>query len=187
MILRSPTTEYELHPAGIFPAVCVDVIDLGMQVSEWMGKERVTQRVRIVFETADSGAGPGQLSRSFTASLHQKSRLAEFLGKWRGRPVIPGDSIDLDHLIGVSCTLVVSHQQRNDGAGLYASIDAISRPTRKMVASGQYDPKAAREQLAEKQVRAAQGPGPAGPGGRPAAPAAVAAPAKAAVEPEVGF
>ncbi|MGZ4973508.1 MAG: hypothetical protein ACXWDN_12175, partial [Limisphaerales bacterium] len=88
------------------------------------------------------------IGKRFTASLHTKSRLAEFLGKWRGRPVVPGETIDLSKLIGASCTLVVSHQLDLSGQP-YGAIDAISKPTKKVTPSGQYDPAAARQRIAQ--------------------------------------
>jgi len=68
-------------------------------------------------------------SKTFTASLHPKAKLAEFLGKWRGavsgREHRPGETHRRE------CTLVVSHQQNMVGR-TYASIDAVSKPTKKL-------------------------------------------------------
>ncbi len=100
------------HPEGIHPAVCVDVIDMGLLETEFQGQRRLVPKVRIVFETeqkTDEGANY-TLSKTVTASLHPKARLAELLGKWRGRPIVPGETIDLSRLLGASATLVVSHQ-----------------------------------------------------------------------------
>lgn len=44
------------------------------------------------------------VSKNFTASLHPKAKLAEFLGKWRGRLVVPGETIELAKLIGAPNT-----------------------------------------------------------------------------------
>jgi len=70
--------------------------------------------------------------------------------------VLVGETIDLNRLLGVSCTLVVSHQQSVQGAQpgrIYASIDAISKPTKKLTPSGKYDPLEARERLAETRAK----------------------------------
>jgi len=133
------------HPEGIFAAVCVDVIDLGLRRVEYRGEEKVVPKLRIIFETDDGETR--WLSRSATASLHPKSRLAELLGKWRGKPFLPGEEFDTRNLIGASATLVVSQQARMDGTGMYANIDAISRPTRKVTPSGKYNPDEAREKI----------------------------------------
>ena len=205
------TTEFAPHPEGIHPAVCVDVIDLGMVETEFQGQRSLKPKLKVVFESEQKTAdGRGcTVSRRFTASLHPKARLAEFIGKWRGRPVVPGESIDLSKLIGACCTLVVSHQQNPQGR-TFASIDAISKPTRKVTLSGGYDPAAARQRMADWAAKQGTGvpatavaprgmqpdptPLPSGGGARPpksGAPVAVAAPAAGGpntdFDPEVGF
>jgi hypothetical protein len=187
--------DFKPHVEGIHPAVCVDVIDLGLVETEFQGERRLVNKVRIFFETEQKNEEGKNciITRTFTASLHPKARLAEFLSKWRGRPVVPGESIDLAKLIGANCTLVVSHQQNMVGR-TYASIDAVSKPTKRLVASGQYDPVAARQRVAEwkaKEQAASHGAGsPKAEGRNPnhgaAAPAAQAAPQQATPQPKSG-
>jgi hypothetical protein len=207
--------DFKPHPEGIHPACCVDVMDLGMVETEFQGERRVVPKVRVVFESEQPTEDGRRctVSKNFTASLHPKAKLAEFLGKWRGRPVVPGETIDLAKLIGASCTLVISHQQNPTGR-TYASIDAVSKPTRKVTPSGHYDPAAARQRYAEWSSRTATGPAARGSvqqpgvrsqdsgfrsaspptqsaGGRGVVPpksgAPVAAPAGGEFDPEVGF
>jgi hypothetical protein len=148
--------DFKPHVEGIHPAVCVDVIDLGLVESEFQGQRRLVHKVRVFFETEQRNEEGKNciISKTFTASLHPKAKLAEFLGKWRGRPVVPGESIDLAKLIGANCTLVISHQQNLVGR-TYASIDAVSKPTKKLTASGSYDPAMARQRIAEWKAREA--------------------------------
>jgi hypothetical protein len=184
------------HPEGIHPAVCVDVMDLGLVETEFQGQRRLVNKVRLVFESeARTEEGkPCSVSKNFTASLHPKAKLAEFLGKWRGRPVQPGESIDLAKLIGASCTLVISHQQNLAGR-TYAAIDAVSKPTRKVAASGTYDPAAARQRYAEWKAKRPADAGSSMPETRNPKPAAQPsppapkppAPTAPAFDPEVGF
>lgn len=157
MVLQCKETT-KPHAEGIFPAVCVDVIDLGLVESEFQGQKRLVSKVRVVFETQERNDDGKNctLSKTFTASLHPKAKLAEFLGKWRGRPVVPGESIDLAKLIGAGCTLVISHQQNMVGR-TYASIDAVSKPTKRVAPSGHYDPALARQRIAEWKARESQG------------------------------
>jgi hypothetical protein len=205
--------DFKPHPEGIHPGVCVDVIDLGLVETEFQGEKRMVNKVRLVFET-EQKAEDGRnctVSKNFTASLHPKAKLAEFLGKWRGRPIVPGETIDLAKLLGACCTLVISHQQNLVGK-TYASIDAVSKPTKKLAASGGYDPAAARQRVQEwkaKQGKAVEsretrvgghptrpevfGVAPKTAGGAPALPASksaaapVAAAATADYDPEIGF
>jgi len=152
-MLLQCTEAKRLHPAGIFLAVCVDVIPLGLRVVIYNGKERLAYQVRLVLETQVPGSPPQYLARTFTASLSVSARLNEFLSQWRGRPIVPGDSIDLEKLIGVPATLVVSHQPRRDGNGTFASIDAVSRATKHVIPSGTYDRAAAHAWVEEENSR----------------------------------
>jgi len=150
--------DFKPHPEGIHPAVCVDVMDLGLVETEFQGQKRMVNKVKLVFES-EQKTEEGKactVSKNFTASLHPKAKLAEFLGKWRGRPVVPGETIDLAKLLGACCTLVISHQQNMVGK-TYASIDAVSKPTKKVAASGTYDPAMARQRFAEWKARQANG------------------------------
>ena len=146
--------DFKPHIEGIHPAVCVDVIDLGLVETEFQGQKRLVNKVRLVFETEQRNEEGRNctLSRSFTGSLHPKAKLSDFLGKWRGRPVMPGESIDLAKLIGACCTLVISHQ-KNFAGRTYASIDAISKPTKSVAASGAYDPVAMRQRIEEWKAK----------------------------------
>jgi hypothetical protein len=166
--------DFKPHVEGIHPAVCVDVIDLGLVETEFQGQRRLVNKVRLVFETEQRNEEGKNcvISKTFTASLHPKAKLAEFLGKWRGRPVVPGESIDLAKLIGANCTLVISHQQNMVGR-TYASIDAVSKPTKRVAPSGHYDPAMARQRIAEakaKETQNAECRTQNGPGGRPPSP-----------------
>src|SRR6516164_6757425 len=149
--------DFKPHVEGIHPAVCVDVIDLGLVESEFQGQRRLVHKVRVFFETEQRNEEGKNciISKTFTASLHPKAKLADFLSKWRGRPVVPGESIDLAKLIGANCTLVISHQQNLVGR-TYASIDAVSKPTKRLVASGGYDPVATRQRIAEWKAKEMQ-------------------------------
>lgn len=196
------------HPEGVVGGVCVDVVDLGVMEDEWNGQRRMVQKLRLLFETdyRDEAGKAGLIAKTFTMSLHPKSKLAGFLGGWRGRPVVPGDSVDLQKLIGASCTLVISHRQNMVGR-TYASIDAVSKPTKKVAPSGQYDPAETRRRIAEWKAKdaAAAARVPAAGAARPLSPvgaafprsggAPVAAPKSEAAgaaasgdfDPEVGF
>ena len=159
--------DFKPHPEGIHPAVCVDVMDLGLVETDFQGQKKMVNKVKLVFES-EQKTDDGKVctvSKNFTASLHPKAKLAEFLGKWRGRPVVPGETIDLAKLLGASCTLVISHQQNMTGK-TYASIDAVSKPTKKVAASGTYDPATARQRYAEWKTKQAGGQKPA-VGGQP--------------------
>ena len=200
MILQCKDSgDFKPHPEGIHPAVCVDVIDLGLVETDFQGQKKMVNKVKLVFESEQKTEDGKNctVSKNFTASLHPKAKLAEFLGKWRGRPVVPAETIDLAKLLGASCTLVISHQQNMSGK-TYASIDAVSKPTKKVAPSGTYDPAAARQRFAEWKAKQAGGQPAAAPqASAPQQQAAAPAPTKSAApassgpntnyDPEVGF
>ena len=185
--------DFKPHPEGIHPAICVDIMDLGLVESDFQGQKKMVNKVKLTFESeakTDDGK-PCTVSKNFTASLHPKAKLADFLGKWRGRPVAPGESIDLQKLMGACCTLVISHQ-KNLAGKTYASIDAVSKPTKKVAASGTYDTAAARQRYADWKAKQQAVPAPkaAAPVATPPVNAPVksnAAPAAPDFDPEVGF
>ena len=166
--------DFKPHPEGIHPAVCVDVMDLGLVETDFQGVKKLVNKVKVVFETEmkTTDGSDSTVAKSFTASLHPKSNLSGFLSKWRGRPVAPGESIQLEKLIGACCTLVISHQKSLSGK-TYASIDAVSKPTKKITPSGQYDPAAARKRYADWKAKQV---GPSGLAPAPTASAPVASP-----------
>ena len=188
--------DFKPHPEGIHPAVCVDVMDLGLVETDFQGVKKMVNKVKLTFESEAKGddGKPCTVSKNFTASLHPKAKLSEFLGKWRGRQVAPGETIGLDKLIGASCTLVISHQQNLSGK-TYAAIDAVSKPTKKVTPSGTYDPAAARQRYADWKAKQQAGPAPTAAAPVAAPQANAPAPVKSGAattppadfDPEVGF
>ena len=192
--------DFKPHVEGIHPAVCVDVIDLGLVETEFQGQKRIVNKVRVFFETEQRNEEGKNcvVSKTFTASLHPKAKLADFLGKWRGRPIVPGESIDLTKLVGANCTLVISHQKNMVGR-TYASIDAVSKPTKRLVPSGAYDPVMARQRIAEWRAKEMQNgglrvenstspqPSPQGREGEPPKSGAPVTAPEPEFDPEVGF
>ena len=151
MVITKPTSpggSFKPHPEGIHPAVLVGVIDQHKHQTEYQGRQKSVQKLRLVFET-EAPTDDGRrctVSKSFTASLHEKSRLFEFVSKWFGRP--PTGDLDLNALKGKCCTLVISHQEGQSGK-IYANIDAVSKPTKKLEPSGSYDEAAEQERYDE--------------------------------------
>ena len=154
LVLKNKGGDFTPHPEGIHAAVCVDVMELGLMWSEFKGAAKLQPKVKIVFESealAPNGVR-STVAKTFTASLHAKAKLAEFLGKWRGRPVGEAEEIDLSKLIGASCTLVVG-QQANVQGKVYANIDAISKPTKMVKPSGVYNAAEARARWQEWRAK----------------------------------
>lgn len=75
-------------PAGQYLAVCVGVFDLGEQYSEkfknYSPKLMITFDIPAVTVEVDGKQEPRQLSREFTISGKQNSKLREFISSWNG-------------------------------------------------------------------------------------------------------
>jgi hypothetical protein len=163
MILQNTATNFPPPPEGVHNAVCVDVIDLGMQETEW----GIKPKLKLTFEletSAEDGHG-FWVSKSFTASLHPKATLAQFLSKWRGKPIAENEKIDLGVLIGVSAMLVLQHVQNDVTGKIYAVIDTVAKPQKKQTPRGKYDGAAARVKIQEYANRAKDNAAPSRSGG----------------------
>jgi hypothetical protein len=183
------STKFTLHPAGIAPAVCVDVIDRGEQPGfEGNGVRHV---LMVVFESEEKDDEGNRLtiSRTFTASLNPKASLNKFLAQWRGKAIATGEEIDLDRLLGKSVNLVITHVQGQDGQ-TRAKIEAAAPCKQKVTPSGHYDGDALRHRLAEKDKERGMNqpatPAPAKPMPSPA-PAPSPAPVAEVEEDDVPF
>ena len=117
-------------PEGSHPAVCVDVVDLGVLVTTFNGVTRRKPMVKYVFQIEENmeNGKPFVVSRRFTISLHKKAALRAAIESWRGRALTETeirDGFDLESLIGSACLLNVVHVAR-DGA-TFANVSSIMR------------------------------------------------------------
>ena len=115
-------------PAGTWPAVCVDVIDLGQMDNPW--REEKVHKIRLVWQISERmpDGRPYLVSRMYTASLHEKSSLRKDLSSWRGQDFKTEElaGFDLENVLGVGCLLSVMQQTGNDGQ-VYANVVAVMR------------------------------------------------------------
>jgi hypothetical protein len=118
-------------PEGIHQAVCVDVVNLGLQKSVWQGRDTLRHMARIVFqiEARKPDGGRFQVSASFNLTLDERGRLRPFLEAWRGRRFTDEElthGFDIERLIGVNAYVQILHATR--GGNTYANIQSIMPP-----------------------------------------------------------
>lgn len=124
-------TEYELPPAGLHAAVCVDYIDEGFKPTKFGDKHKV----RYVFQIDEKNSQGRRhtVSAWFNKSLHEEASLRKFLEQWRGRPF--GEELnrppgfDLESVVGKPCVLNIIHNA--SGGKTYANIASVSAMTTK--------------------------------------------------------
>lgn len=122
--------EYTAAPEGLWPAVCCDVVDLGLQKSQWGEQYKV--QIRWILDPADPELVDPKSGKSFmvvkryTNSLHEKSRLRPMLEGWRGKKFSAEeeDGFDLEKLIGVCCQVQIVHNAVDEG-DVYADVQAV--------------------------------------------------------------
>ncbi len=125
-------------PEGLWPAVCVDVVDLGMVMTTWGEKHKC----RIVWELSEK-MPDGRLfiaSKQYTLSLHEKASLYKDLKSWRGRPFTPEelDAFDVEKVLGAPCQVLIT-QEEKDGM-VYGNVTTIMKasPEKRLTPSGSY-------------------------------------------------
>ncbi len=77
--------------AGLYDAICSNVIDLGMHEFEYKNKKRIAHKIAIVFELGlinQQTQSPCTLTREYTLSFWQDAHLKRDLVSWRGRNFI---------------------------------------------------------------------------------------------------
>jgi hypothetical protein len=124
LIIKEDPSEYPLCPDGLHAAVLVDAVDLGKQESPWGAKHKLS----LVFETqtVDEEGNPFILAKRYTWSLHEKSSLRKDLERFRGLKFTLEElteGVDLEAYIGMSCQILVVHNETEDR--VYANIESV--------------------------------------------------------------
>lgn len=116
--------DFEIIEPGMYPARCIGVIDLGVHETQFLdddGIQKNNQPVRIVFEVlGDKSRDDGKpfiVSRDFTNSLHEKSKLRPFLEAWRGKQFAPEElqGFELKDLASVYANIQIMHKLSKKG------------------------------------------------------------------------
>lgn len=126
IISRKKKGDYSTAPEGLFPAVCIDVVDKGLVTTQWGEKYEV--EIWWALDQVDpesSKQWPYMVRWKGTNSLHEKSRLRPMLEAWRGRKFTAEelDGFDLERLLGVNCQVQVIHNITDKGT--YANVQAV--------------------------------------------------------------
>lgn len=115
---------YENAPEGLHPAVCCDVIDLGI-VKTQFGDKHMVRLVWQIEATNKDGRRftPG---RQFTASLDRRANLRKVLEGWRGRAFTAAEEekFDLENLLEKCCQIQIQHVPA-DGGKVYANVVTV--------------------------------------------------------------
>ena len=125
LIVKDTKREYSPAPEGLHQAVCVDVVDLGIQKTRF--GDQVKIEIRWVIEAIDPKTErPFMVVRRFTPSLHEKASLRATLESWRGRKFNEEElkGFDIEKLLGANCQLQICHNIA-EGGDVYANVQAV--------------------------------------------------------------
>lgn len=116
-------------------AVCIDVIELGDETTDYGDGPVTRKKMRLLFqvEQRDDEGRPIRVGKKYTRSIHEKSTLRKDLKSWRGADLtaeeLADGTFDVDKVIGAQARLLISHTPKNDGTdGVWANIDAVMQP-----------------------------------------------------------
>ena len=124
-------------PEGTHLARCYRIVDLGTQESTYLGQVKTQRKVMIQFEVhGDDENGfalitragePMSISKNYTLSIGEKSRLRQDLASWRGKAFTPEElkGFELKNLLGVWGMISVIKTPGADGKE-YSNINAIT-------------------------------------------------------------
>lgn len=125
IIVKDTGGTFTSAPEGLHQAVCVDVVDKGMQETQWGPK----QQIKLVWqvEAVDEATSERfQVHQTYTASLNEKAKLRQHLEAWRGRKFSKEElaGFDVEKLIDANCQLHIVHNLADAGR-VYANVQAI--------------------------------------------------------------
>lgn len=141
-LIAKSSGQFTPAPEGLWSAVAVDVVDLGVLKQEYNGKTRSVHKCRIAWEISEKmeDGRPFLIGKRYTLSLHPKASLHKDLKAWRGKAFTEEElkGFDLEKVIGAGCQLMIAHEEK-DGT-TYANIMAITRvsKTSALTPSGKY-------------------------------------------------
>ena len=131
--------DFKKVPEGAHIAVCNQIIDLGMQVHEYEGKRQMQHKCYVRWEVPGQRLtwtdkdkveheGPMTIGKTYTVSLHKKSKMREDFGNWRGRAFTDAEAIEglaIRNMLGKACQLSVQYKTSRDGQHQWAAVTAI--------------------------------------------------------------
>jgi len=123
MIITAKQKKFEIPTEGEHLAVLADVVDLGEVETNYGRKDQVQFRW-LVEQKGKDGKPLAVRQRPHNKSMHEKASLRHDIKRILGAD--PGDTFDVDTLLGVNANLTIEHYTRDGNT--YANITDIRRP-----------------------------------------------------------
>lgn len=110
---------FAISPSGTHLAVCVKLVDLGTQTTEFKGEKKRQRKIMIGWELPYelTGDKPMLHYQRYTLSSNEKSTLRKHLESWRNKPFNDKDfgssGFELKKLLGAPCSIIIKHDERD--------------------------------------------------------------------------
>lgn len=133
--------DFEKLAEGIHNAVLADIVELGIQETQYGPKEKL--RFVWLTDSVDSEGKTMRAFETFTSSLHEKAtlrkRVDQIVGKGLdntpGKGLVAltpkGEEYDIEMLLGVNRRLVIQHNENGKG-DVYANVTSTLAPEKKL-------------------------------------------------------
>ena len=134
VLAKNSDKAFESHPEGQYVGRCVDVIDLGEELSEFPGKPpKLVPKVALVYRTGEMNSDGVliDLVAEFTVSLGDLANLRHFLEQWRGKPLTEDqikEGVPLEKMEGTWALLGVAHKTSKKGRTYAIIVSAVGVP-----------------------------------------------------------
>jgi hypothetical protein len=126
-ILMPEEKIYEIPPAGAHTAICIRIVDLGTQTSQFGAKPTLWVGWELADERTSEGK-PFAIGRHYNWSSAPRAALRQDIEGWLGRTLSATDfgKLDLTDFLGRTCVLAIKHEAQADRTR--AVINAVMKP-----------------------------------------------------------
>jgi len=136
---------YEVLEAGVYPARCYGVIELGTHNNTYQGVTKKRKELMIFFETGElmQDGRPFIVKWQGTNTLSEKGKLNALLSSWRGRAFTADEAkkFSLGNILGKCCMVNVGKEVSQKGKDYNKLISIMPMP------KGMPEPEQTNEQI----------------------------------------
>jgi hypothetical protein len=113
-------TDYERVDAGVYPARCIQVVELGTHDNTYQGETKKRKELMIVWEISGELMQDGRpfvVSWRGTNTLNEKGQLYKMLISWRGAPFTDSQlqKFELKNILDACCMINISKETSKAG------------------------------------------------------------------------
>ena len=125
IIAKETKSDFKIAAEGTHVARCYQLVDLGIQSSNYGDKHKVLVGWELPNEPMEDGR-PMVVSARYTLSLSEKAILRQHLETWRGRKFTQAElaGFDLENIVGKECMVTITHNTPAERT--YANVSAVT-------------------------------------------------------------